>query len=157
MEVIWVLAAVFIGWVLFRYFGGHGGTSIPRDKFGGLPAQGRVSVGGRDIGWTAADDGSFAAAWPIPSGHWIAIRASFDEPAELDEEDEEADLGKLDVTVAERPMERGIRWTDQIRDRSLRGDVEAVLKVLARIAKDTRSGKYAASAAKPVGTRGEIE
>jgi hypothetical protein len=160
LELLYVLIAGVVGWLLYRYFSGHGGMGVERDVYAGLPAQGRISAKGRDIGWTAADDDSFAAAWPTPSGHWIAIRAAFEPPpddGDVPDDDENADLALLDITVAERSIVKNIRWTDKILDRSLRGDVEAVLKVLARIAKDKRSGKYALAGAKPVGTRQEIE
>ena len=47
-------------------------------------------------------------------------------------------------------MERDLGWTERIRDRSLRSEVEAVLRILMREAKVARSDKTRLASAKPV-------
>ena len=61
------------------------------------------------------------------------------------------------LRVDRRTLARGVRWTDQIRDRALRADVEAILKVLAREAKGGQSERARMDAARPVGADAELE
>lgn len=147
-ELIYVLAALGVGIVLYRYFSGHGGTQLSRKEFGNLPPEGEILVRGHTVRWRSAEDGSFVAAWPIASGQVVAMRVTFDgDPAEADEE---ADQGVLELKADRRVLARGVRWTDEIRDRTLRADVEAILKALAREARGGRTEKQRIARAKPV-------
>lgn len=150
MELIWILLAVLLGWLLLKFLGGHGGIQVSRANLGGLPPDGQLKVRGSEVRWTSAESGSFAAAWPLPSGHWVAIRVRF-EPA--DDVDEDDDQGYLDLTVSDREITTGATWTDDISDRGLRADVEMVLEALAQHARQSRSDKTRAAAAKRVGIR----
>ena len=150
MELIYLALAIGLGWLLLRYFRGHGGMRISREALAGLPADGHVGVRGHEVRWTAGDEDSFAAAWPIASGHWVAIRVVFDGDEDAEDE-EDADQGHLDLSVAERPIALHVCWTEEIRDRSLRVEVEAVLRALAREAKKARSDATRVALAKPVG------
>jgi len=149
-ELVYLALAIGLGWLLVRYFRGHGGMRISREALGGLPAEGHIGVRGHEVRWTVGDEDSFAAAWPIASGHWVAIRVVFDTDEDAEDE-EDSDQGHLDLSVAERPIALGLGWTEEIRDRSLRADVEAVLKALAREAKRARSDATRVALAKPVG------
>lgn len=139
------------GLALYRYFTGHDGIRISRAVLGGLPAEGLVSIAGRDVRWTARDRDSFAAAWSASGSEWLAIRVLFE-----DEKAEAADQGRLDVTVAERELVRGAAWTDEIRTQGLRAEVELVLGALAGEAERARSQRGAAARARPVGSRPEL-
>jgi hypothetical protein len=160
VELIWILLAAAVGLALYRYFSGHGGIKISRANFVGLLAEGTVAVRGSEVRWSTGEADSFAAAWALPSDHWVAIRVTFDpEPDDEDDPDEErdADQGRLDLSVSERPIAKGVTWTDQITDRGLRADVEAVLTSLQRQAERSRSDRTRAATAKPVGTRKELD
>ena len=150
IEFMYLGLAVGLGWLLVRYFRSHGGMRISRGELAGLPEDGHTGVRGHEVRWTASDDDSFAAAWPIASGHWVAIRVVFDGAEDADDE-EDADQGHLDLSVAERPIVQHVGWTEEILDRSLRADVEAVLRALAREAKKARSDATRVALAKPVG------
>jgi hypothetical protein len=154
MEFVYLLAAVGLGVVLYRYFTGHGGLHISRAKLGDLPAEGEVDVRGHSVRWTSADDGSFAALWPTANGHVASIRVLFGTDDE-DADDGDRDQGHLELALDRRRVARDVTWTDQIRDRSLRGDVEAVLKALAREAKGAKRDARRVAAAKPVGDKRE--
>lgn len=156
MEVIWILLAVVIGSVLYRYFTGHGGIRVSRATLGGLPSDGALSVGGAEVRWSVAADDGFVAAWSLPSGHWVVIRVTFDHAADTAGA-QDLDQGQLDLSVAERQIVAGAEWTDQIMDRGLRADVESVLKALAIAAKRARSDSSRAAVAKPVGRHDELE
>ena len=156
MEVIWIVLAVAVGSVLYRYFAGHGGMRISRAALTDLPADGALVVGGAELRWSAATDDAFVAAWPLPSGHWVVLRVSFEDAPDPDA-GQDTDLGRLDVSVADRLIVSGAAWTDQILDRGLRADVENVLRALAAAAKRARSDAARAALAKPVGTRQELD
>ena len=64
--------------------------------------------------------------------------------------DADADQGVLELKADRRFLARGVRWTDEIRDRTLRADVEAILKALAREARGGRTEKRRIASAKPV-------
>ena len=156
MEVIYLLVAVVIGWVLYRFFSGHGGIKISRKSLAGLPTEGAIEVRGAEVRWSSTGDDDFAAAWALSSGHWVAIRVTF-RGADDGDEVEDMDLGQLDLSVSERKITSGAGWTDQILDRGLRADVEAVLKALAGVAKLARSDRTRAATAKSVGVRKELD
>lgn len=156
MELIWIALAGVIGAVLYKYFTGHGGIKISRAALAGLPAEGSLAVGGSEVRWTAAADDAFVAGWPLPSGHWVVIRVSFEAEDEV-EPDADTDQGRLELAVGDRQIVGDVTWTDQITDRDLRSDVENVLKALASAAKRARSDSSRAALAKPVGSRKELE
>ena len=156
MELMWLLIALVIGSVLYKYFTGHGGMKISRAAIEGLPQEGALSVGGAEVRWSATEPDVLAVAWPLPSGHWVVVRLSFDPDAGV-ETDKDPDQGKLELTVADRRIVAGAEWTDQIKDRDLRSDVENVLKALASAARQARSDRSRAALAKPVGTREELD
>lgn len=154
-ELIYVLAAVAIGAVLYRFFSGHGGVQISRRALGTLPAEGEVEVRGHPVRWRSAEDGSFVAGWPLADGHVVAMNVTFDgDPADVDDD---ADQGVLQLRIDRRSLARDVRWTDQIHDRTLRGDVEAILKTLTREARGGTSERRRIATAKPVKQDREIE
>ena len=153
MELVYLLAAIGLGVLVYRYFTGHGGLQISKAALGDLPAQGEIDVRGHPVRWSSADDGSFAAIWPLANDHVASIRVLFTAGGEDAEEDR--DQGHLELAVDRRRMAKDVTWTDQIRDRSLRADVEAVLKALAREAKGARRDARRVAAAKPVGGKRE--
>lgn len=146
IELTYLLVAIVVGGLLYRYFTGHGGVELVRSDYGGLPAEGRVTVRHHEVRWSAKDDDSFAAAWQLGNGHLVGIRVRFDE------HDEEApERGRLELSVDRRTKASGVAWTDKIHDRALRSDVEAVLKTLVREARKARSDGARVAAARPVG------
>ncbi len=146
IELAYLLVAIAIGALLYRYYTGHGGVELVRSDYAGLPAEGQVSVRHHEVRWSARDDDSFAAAWQLGSGHLVGIRVRFDE------RDEEApERGQLQLSVDRRTTASGIAWTDKIRDRALRSDVEGVLNMLAREARQARSDAARLAAARSVG------
>lgn len=152
-ELLYVLAALVIGFLLYRYFSGHGGIEIRREDYAGLPEEGQFEARGHVIRWKVAEGDSFVAAWQLASGHFLVMRVVFDD---VDEED--PDLGYIDVDIDKREAVSGASWTDRIRDRSLRGDVEGILKMFQREAKLARSDKTRLAGARPVGDdRSEID
>lgn len=148
IELIYVLAAVAIGAVLYRFFSGHGGVRISRRELGSLPAEGEVPVRGFAVRWRSAEDGSFVAGWPLADGHVVAMSVTFDGDAV--DVDDDADQGVLELRIDRRRLARNVRWTDEIRNRSLRADVEAILKSLAREARGGRTERRRIATAKPV-------
>ena len=54
-------------------------------------------------------------------------------------------------TSTNAPAVSGASWTDKVRDRSLRGDVEGILRMLQREAKVARSDKTRVAGARVVG------
>ena len=124
----------------------RGGTQIRRPDYAGLPEEGRVEVRHHLVRWQAADESSFVAAWQLESGHAVVMRVVFDEA-----DPEEPDLGHLDIRIDRRQAVKGAGWTEKIRDRALRADVEAILRVLQREAKVARSDKTRLASAKLVG------
>jgi len=146
MELFYLIAAAGLGLLLYRYFTGRGGLEILRDDYAGLPHEGSIEVRHHLIRWKGAEGGSFVAAWQLESGHFVVMRVVFDEPDE-----EEPDLGHIDIRVDKRRVVKDAGWTEKIRDRALRADVEAILKVLMREAKSGRSDKTRLAAARLVG------
>ena len=151
-ELFYVLAAFAIGFLLYRYFTGHGGMEIRRGDYAGLPQEGQLEARSHIIRWKVAEGDSFVAAWQLASGHFLVMRVVFDD---VDEED--PDLGYIDVDIDKREAVSGASWTDRIRDRSLRNDVEGILKMLQREAKMARSDKTRLASARPVGDDREGE
>ena len=145
-ELIYLLAAVAVGILLYRYFSGHGGIEIRREDYSGLPDEGRIEVRHHVVRWKVAEGDSFVAAWQLESGHFVVMRLVFDG---VDEED--PDLGYIDVDIDKREAVSGASWTDKIRDRTLRNDVEGILRMLQREAKVARSDRTRVAGAKPVG------
>jgi hypothetical protein len=145
-ELIYLLVALAIGIVLYRYFTGHGGIEIRREDYAGLPEEGHIEARHHVVRWKVAEGDSFVAAWQLESGHFLVMRVVFDD---VDEED--PDLGYIDVDIDKRAAVSGASWTDKIRDRTLRSDVEGILRMLQREAKVTRSDKTRVASAKPVG------
>ena len=145
-ELLYLLAAVAVGIVLFRYFTGHGGIEIRREDYQGLAEEGHIEVHQHVVRWKVAEGDSFVAAWQLETGHFLVMRVVFDG---VDEED--PDLGFIDVDIDKRMAVSGASWTDKVRDRTLRNDVEAILRMLKREAKVARSDKTRVAAAKSVG------
>lgn len=145
-ELIYLLAAACTGLLLYRYFSGRGGVVIERARFDGLPGEGQVLAHPHLVRWQVAGDDFFVAAWQIGGERFVVMEVRFDE----DDEDEPA-LGRLGVSVDGTMVVSGIGWTEKIRDRSLRADVESVLKALAREATIARSDTTRSAAAKSVG------
>jgi hypothetical protein len=154
-ELLYVLIAAVIGVLLYRYFSGHGGIQVTFSDYGSLPPEGQITVRQHLVRWRSAEDGSFVAGWQLDSGHVVAMTVDFDRLG--GEGSEDADQGVLSLRVDRRTLARGVRWTDQIRDRALRADVEAILKVLAREAKGGQSERARMDAARPVGADAELE
>ena len=159
VELIYVAIAIGIGVVLYRYFSGHGGVKVSRAALGTLPPEGQIQVRRYQVRWRSAEDGSFVAGWQLESGHIVAMSVTFaDAEAMADPEDkEDSDLGQLELKVDRRILARNVGWTDQIRDRALRSDTEAILKALEREAKGGKSERRRMDAARPVGDDRIIE
>ena len=151
VELIYVLLAVGLGIVLYRYFSGHGGLRISHSALGALPAEGEIVVRQHLVRWRSAEDGSFVAGWQLESGHIVAMNVTFDAKRDPEASAEDADTGVMELKVDRRVLARGVSWTDQIRDRALRADTEAILKVLAREAKGGQTERKRMDAARPVG------
>ena len=145
-ELFYVLAAFGIGFLLYRYFTGHGGIEIRREDYAGLPQEGHLEARSHIVRWKVAEGDSFVAAWQLGSGHYLVMRVVFDD---VDEED--PDLGYIDVDIDKREAVSGASWTDKIRDRALRADVEGILKMLQREAKVARSDRTRLAGARSVG------
>jgi hypothetical protein len=145
-ELVYLLIAIALGMVVYRFVTGHGGTEIVRPDYAGLPVEGRVEVRHHQVRWSAAGGDSFVAAWQVGSGQFIVMRVVFDGADE-----EEPDRGHIDLSIDKRKVHTDVSWTDKIRDRSLRSDVEGILKALAREAKRARSDKTRLAGAKSVG------
>ncbi len=146
MELVYLLAAIGLGALIYRYVTGRGGVEILRPDYAGLPARGRVAVRQHELRWSSVADDSFVGAWQLEDGHLIVMHVTFD-----GSDEEEPDLGRMDVSIDRRRIVRGVRWTEKIHDRTLRSDVEAALKALAREAERARSDAARLAAAKPVG------
>lgn len=145
-ELLYLLIALGIGLLLYRYFTTRGGIEILRPDYAGLPDEGRLEVRHHLVRWRVANDDAFVVAWQLESGHVIYMRVVFDAAHE-----DEPDLGRLDIRIDRRQEVKGVAWTEKIRDRALRSDVEAILRVLQREAKSARSDKTRVARAKPVG------
>ena len=145
-ELLYVLAAFVVGYLLYRYFTGHGGIEIRREDYAGLPQEGHLEVRTHIVRGKVAEGDSFVAAWQLASGHFLVMRVVFDD---VDEDD--PGLGYIDVDIDKREAVSGASWTDKIRDRTLRADVEGILRMLQREAKVARSDKTRLASARPVG------
>ncbi len=146
MELVYLLIAVGLGALAYRYVTGRGGVEILRPDYARLPASGKTSVREHELRWKTVDDHSFVAAWQLDDGHLVTLQVVFD-----GRDEEEPDLGRMDVSIGRRRVATNIGWTEKIRDRTLRADVEAALKSLAHEAKRARSDSVRVAAAKPVG------
>ncbi len=145
MELVYLAIAVGLGALSYRYVTGRGGVELRRADYAGLPERGRTSLRDRELRWSAADDGSFVAGWQLEDGHIVAMSVTFGG------DEEEPELGQLDITIDRRTLARDIGWTEKIRDRTLRADAEAALKALAHEARRARSDAVRVAAARPVG------
>lgn len=145
-ELLYILAAFVLGYLLYRYFTGHGGMEIRRGDYAGLPEEGRLEARSHLVRWKVAEGDSFVAAWQLGGDHYLVMRVVFDG---VDADD--PDLGYLDVDVDRRKVVSGASWTDKIRDRALRSDVEGILGVLQREARTARSDRARVAAARKVG------
>lgn len=145
-ELLYILVAVGVGFLLYRYFTTRGGIEILRPDYAGLPEQGRVQVRHHLVRWRAAAEDSFVAAWQLESGQVVYLRVVFDE-ADADE----PDLGHVDIRIDRREAVKGAAWTEKIRDRALRADVEAILRALQGEARTARSDRTRVAKAKQVG------
>ncbi len=145
-ELLYLLAAAAVGLVLYRYFTGRGGIEILRPDYRGLPDEGQVEVHHHMVRWKTAEAESFVAAWQLEDGHFVVMRVVFD-----GRDEEEPDLGHIDISIDRRTVTEEAGWTERIRDRTLRSDVEAILKALQREARVGRSDAKRVAVAKPVG------
>lgn len=153
-ELVYVLAAAIVGVVLYRFFSGHGGLRVSRSRLGSLTSEGEVVVRGFPVRWRAAEDGAFVAGWALADGHVVAMSVTFD--GDATGVDDDTDQGVLELRIDRRRLARGVRWTDQIHDRTLRADVEAILKALAREAHGGNTERRRIATAKPVTRDREI-
>ena len=149
-ELLYLLVALGIGLLLYRYFTTRGGIEILRPDYEGLPEAGSVEVRHHHVRWRAATEDAFVVAWQLESGHVIYMRVVFDGANE-----DEPDLGRLDIRVDRRQEVKGVAWTEKIRDRALRADVEAILRVRQREAKTARSDRTRLAKARQVGDERE--
>jgi hypothetical protein len=145
-ELLYLLVALGIGALLYRYFTTRGGIELLRADYARLPAEGQIDVRQHLVRWQAADDGSFKAAWPLESGQALLLEVAFD-----GSNPDEPDLGRLEVRVDRHRLVRGVSWTEKIRDRTLRSDVEAVLRALQHEAAISRSDRTRVRGARSVG------
>ncbi len=145
-ELLYLVVALAVGLLLYRYFTTRGGIQILRPDYAGLPEEGRIEVRRHLVRWKAADEDSFVVAWQLESGHAVFMRVIFDEA-----DPDEPDLGHIDIRIDRRQTVKGAGWTEKIRDRALRGDVEAILRVLQREARTARSDKTRLAGARVVG------
>lgn len=153
MELVYLLIAAGLAALVYRYVTGRGGVEIRRPDLAGLPARGQVVVGQHEVRWSAADDDSFVAAWQLESGQLVAMQVVFDRT-----EEQNRDLGRMELRIDRRRVARDIGWTEKIRDRTLRSDVEIVLKALAGEARRARSDAARVAGAKVVGDdRSEVQ
>jgi hypothetical protein len=86
------------------------------------------------------------AGWELSSGNVVVLRVVFDVV-----DDDDPDLGYVDVDIDGRKRVSAASWTDKILDRSLRSDVETVLRTLMREAKGARSDATRLAGARSVG------
>ncbi len=151
-ELVYLVIAFGLGALVYRYFTGRGGMQILRPDYVGLPSRGGVVVRQHEVRWTVADDDSFVAAWQLEDGHIVGLQVAFDR-ADV----EEPDLGRMDILIDQRRIETGVRWTEKIHDRTLRADVEAILKALTAEARRARSDTTRVAAAKHIGDDRRLE
>lgn len=145
-ELLYLLAAFAGAFILYRYLTGRGGMQILRPDYAGLPDEGHADVGHHVVRWRHAGEDAFVVAWePVP-GQLALMRVVFDEA-----DPDEPDLGHIDVRIGRREVVKGAAWTEKIRDRALRDDVEAILHALQSAAKVARSDRSRLAAARRVG------
>lgn len=149
-DLLYLALAVVLGLLAYRYVTGRGGIVIRRADYAGLPDAGQVPVGEQDVRWKRLEGDAFVAGWTIAGEQPVLLRVVFDEAVE-----DEPDLGRLELTIGGRAVTSEARWTEKIRDRGLRADVEAVLRMLAREARVARSDSTRAAKARPVGDERE--
>ena len=145
-ELLYLAVAVAVGILLYRYFTTRGGIEILRPDYVGLPESGHLEVRQHQVRWKRADGDSFVVGWQLADGHAVLMRVVFDATDE-----DEPDLGHIDVRIDRRQMVKGAAWTEKIRDRTLRADIEAVLRALQREAKSARSDRTRLASARKVG------
>lgn len=145
-ELLYLAVALGVGLLIYRYVTTRGGVEILRPDYAGLPEEGRVEVRQHLVRWRAADEHSFVAAWQLMSGHGVFMRVVFDEA-----DPDEPDLGHVDIRIDRREVVKGAAWTEKIRDRALRADVEAILRALQREARVARSDRTRLAGARKVG------
>lgn len=145
-ELFYILAAFILGYLLYRYFTGHGGVEIRREDYVGLPEEGQLDGSGHLVRWKVAEGDSFVAAWQLGSGHYLVLRVVFDGP-----DKEDPDLGYFEIDIDRRTVVPSASWTDKIRDRALRSDVERILSMLQAEARMARSDRSRLAGARSVG------
>lgn len=145
-ELLYLAVAVTIGFLVWRYLTTRGGIELLRPDYDGLPDEGRIEVRQHLVRWRLADEESFVVGWQLQSGHALFMRVVFDRSRE-----DEPDLGHLDIRIGRREIVKGAAWTEKIRDRTLRADVEAILRALQREAKVARSDRTRLARARQVG------
>jgi hypothetical protein len=145
-ELLYLAIALGVGLLVYRYLTTRGGIEILRPDYAGLPEEGRVEVRQHLVRWRAANEDSFVAAWQLMSGHGVFMRVVFDEA-----DPDEPDLGHVDIRIDRREVVKGAAWTEKIRDRALRADVEAILRALQREARVARSDRTRLAGARKVG------
>jgi hypothetical protein len=145
-ELLYLLAAIALALLLYRYFTGRGGLQILRPDYEELPDEGHMEVRQHLVRWRHAGEDAFVVAWePVP-GQLALMRIVFD-----GSHPDEPDLGHVDVRIGRREVVRGAAWTEKIRDRALRDDVEAILRGLQAAARRARSDRTRIARARPVG------
>jgi hypothetical protein len=154
MELVYLLIAIGVGVLLFRYFTGHDGIRVSEGDYATLPAVGELVVGQLEVRWQV-QGGGFVAGWSADSGLPTVMQVTFPEPGQESEYPQRPEFGRLDVHVGRRQMVRGVAWTDGIRDRALRADAEAVLAALQEESRRAGSDPERLAHATRVGDEGE--
>ena len=108
-ELLYLLVSLGIGLLLYRYFTTRGVIEILRPDYEGLPEDGSVEVRHHHVRWRAATEDAFVVAWQLESGHVIYMRVVFDGANE-----DEPDLGRLDIRVDRRQEVKGVASTEKI-------------------------------------------
>jgi hypothetical protein len=145
-ELLYLAIAIGLGLLLYRYFSGRGGIELKRGDYAGLPPDGQVEVREHLVRWRAEADDGFVAGWQLGDRSVLALRVRFEAA-----DDDEPDLGRLDIRIGRRTVASDVGWTERIKDRTLRADVEAVLRALNKEAKLARSDSRRVAAARQVG------
>jgi hypothetical protein len=145
-ELLYLAVALAVGILLYRYFTTRGGIEILRPDYAGLPEDGRIEVRQHQVRWKRADGDSFVVGWQLADGHAVLMRVVFDGADE-----DEPDLGHIDVRIDRRRVVKDAAWTEKVRDRTLRADIEAILRALQREAKVARSDRTRLASARRVG------
>ena len=145
-ELLYLAVALAVGILLYRYFTTRGGIEILRPDYAGLPEDGRIEVRQHHVRWKRAEGDSFVVGWQLADDHAVLMRVVFDAADE-----DEPDLGHIDVRIDRRHVVRDAAWTEKVRDRTLRADIEAILRALQREAKVARSDRTRLAGARKVG------